>query len=138
MKFFLILLVSGFSSLTFAVEDVCESLFVYEDGQIMNSVAEEKGRVLSSFTLVPGAIASGTLQKQVMDLIGEYGASSVEEAILLTDDGAIEVTIVQAKKTRKIYTMIQTFFGDTESGKVFSFYSSKALAELSDGNCYAL
>lgn len=135
MKLHSIALVTTLLFTSLAGASVCDSLFTYEDGQAINEVDKKKARVISTFKLTADSNAQGVLQKQVMTVLGEYGNSNFRDAVLDTDDNEILVTVAQNKKTKKMYTIVQAFLGDTETGKVFSFYSSRELAELGDGEC---
>lgn len=115
--------------------NICKDLFLDRPGQVSHQIDTKKARLISKFYLTTGSVAEGALQRQVMRLMTEYGSTNFQEAITDTDDDSILVTIAQSKETRRLYTMIQAFMGDTETGKVFSFYSSKAIAELGDGDC---
>lgn len=118
-----------------AFAGVCDQLFSYSDGQVMNEVDASKARVITKFDLLPGADVEGALERQVMSLVSEYGATTVAEGLADNDDEMIMVTIAQNKRTRRLFTVVQMFMGDTETGKVFSLYSSQELAELGDGEC---
>jgi len=117
---------------------LCEELFTYSSAQVMNTVDTKKARLISQFELDSDASVEGTLKKQILSALSEYDEYSendLERALADTDDGSAMITIAQSKKTKRLYTIVQFFLGDTEVGNIFSLYSSKKLAELGDGDC---
>lgn len=133
LSFFTLVSFLVFSSIASA--NVCEKLFTYEEGQALNRVDESKVNTISEFKLTADSIVYGLLEAQVMEVMGDYGNTNFIEAVLDTDDEEVLVTIAQNKQTKEVFTIVQAFMGDTETGKVFSVSSSVELAELGDGEC---
>lgn len=130
-----------FSTIAFSLgtnADLCDELFTYQDGQVMNRIDKRKARIISQLELWPESRAEGAIKRQLIKAVSEFRIqqdNDLENALAETDDNSAIITIAQSKKTRKLYTIVQFFRGDTEVGNVFSLYSSRQLAELGDGDC---
>ena len=117
---------------------LCDDLFTYQSGQVMNRVDGNKVKVISEFDLFPEMNVGDIVKSQVLSTLSEYGdyqEGDLDQALRDTDDSSALITIVQSKRTKVLFSIVQVFMGDTEVGNVFSLNSQKKLAELGDGEC---